>query len=157
MLNRPVKILIIGNGFDIAQNLKTGYMDFLKFCDYVKTFFRVYIKSSSPEKIFINNLETWELNSQIKDEFISAFRTYNDGSKNIFDEINRLTDNNLWIDFISAISRSQSKRGINWVDFEAEIRNIIYFADRTERDLTASCENFMKKFCDKNNREGENF
>ena len=64
----------------------------------------------------------------------------------IFNEIKRLTVDNVWIDFMNKVSRSQARRGINWVDFETEIKNVIAFADKTESDLTASCEEFMKKF-----------
>lgn len=30
-----MKILVLGNGFDLDHNLPTSYMDFLHFCNYV--------------------------------------------------------------------------------------------------------------------------
>ncbi|MBQ7593863.1 MAG: bacteriophage abortive infection AbiH family protein [Synergistaceae bacterium] len=146
-MSESVKILITGNGFDIAHGLQTGYTDFLDFCKHVKNFCW-HLDINSQEGIFLGDIKTWKLNEQIKDEFIEAFKTRE--NLGIFNEIKRLTVNNVWIDFMSRVSNSQAKRGINWVDFETEIKNVISFVDRTESDLTSSCVDLMNKFALKN-------
>ena len=35
MAERETKILIIGNGFDLAHGLPTAYKDFMQFCNVV--------------------------------------------------------------------------------------------------------------------------
>lgn len=38
-VNRGKRILILGNGFDLAHNLPTKYSNFLDFCKIVDKFF----------------------------------------------------------------------------------------------------------------------
>lgn len=50
---RLMNILVIGNGFDLAHGLLTGYGDFLEFCRMVKMIFRVeYNKVSFDQTLF---------------------------------------------------------------------------------------------------------
>lgn len=41
-----MKILLIGNGFDLAHKLPTRYKDFLDFCDKAKKIY-TYVESAS--------------------------------------------------------------------------------------------------------------
>ena len=62
------KILIIGNGFDLAHGLPTKYTDFLEFCKCVELIF--------DEKIDINKfnheLEKWNPKPKTKEEYITT-------------------------------------------------------------------------------------
>ena len=49
-----MKILVLGNGFDIDHNLPTGYMDFLNFCNYV-------LDMDNPESPYKAKLSDYQL------------------------------------------------------------------------------------------------
>ena len=119
MANENVKtLLVIGNGFDLAHDLKTKYTDFLNF--------------------FNKKIGTVSLSEQLSDFDIA-------GMKELSEYINesiKLNDNdalhknlklymkapfgNFWIAYFNKILEDRNNRiGEGWVDFEREIEQVI--------------------------------
>ena len=69
-----MKILLIGNGFDLEHGLPTSYMDFLDFCQRVE---RIYTLNPevTPEIYERNNLEDWKGNVVLKENLRAAFES----------------------------------------------------------------------------------
>lgn len=47
--------------------------------------------------------------------------------------------NNIWFWFFHNLFQSNLLKGINWIDFESEISNVISFVDRNIEDLMTPC------------------
>lgn len=100
-----VKILVIGNGFDLAHGLKTGYVDFLKWIQYI-------IGNDDPK------IRSGEL-PITKEELLESTNIRNDYPE-IFREIKDNRDN-FWIYHFIKI---ENELGPKWLDFESEIEHI---------------------------------
>lgn len=125
-----MKILILGNGYDLAHNLPTSYQDFLEFTNLVKTIYRVsWLKEKDNPEIF-NRIKNSAFPSFIMNRLLSANQqiqnidskckankliTSQDAALN---EFFKLVENNSWIDYFKHIN---SLNG--WIDFETEIYN----------------------------------
>ncbi|ADL53521.1 bacteriophage abortive infection AbiH family protein [Clostridium cellulovorans] len=111
-----MKILIIGNGFDLEHNLPTKYWDFMEFIKCYKNL----------EKHPKHELEKWpmfsNLNENVREYLFSdevfTFSNHKDALK----ELDRLISQNVWIDYFSKKSGIENK---GWIDFESEIADII--------------------------------
>ena len=57
-----MKILMIGNGFDLAHGLPTTYADFLCFCRLVEPIYKFLMSDSEYEEKI---LKEWKKNSEI--------------------------------------------------------------------------------------------
>ena len=97
-----MKILVLGNGFDLDHGLPTGYMDFLNFCNYVMDMdnpnSQYFEKLKESQKKYVDILNQ---NEAIKKTFQS------------FLSLNR---------FLTYFNNKIDKQGNNWIDFEREIR-----------------------------------
>lgn len=116
-----MKILVIGNGFDLAHGLPTKYGDFLEFCKVI----RQIIKIKSNEDLLY--LDWGNINPQVKElirfnEICNQRRMWH-----------KLLDNNLWIDYFLQCSMYQKE---NWIDFESEISNVIQMIDEDMHGLS---------------------
>lgn len=131
-----MKILVIGNGFDLAHGLPTSYREFLEFCKRAKRIF-TYNNAVSLDAYEKKNIEGWCMNDSIKNVLLSAFknRTPAKGEANIHNVVtpNKLLnelythiDNNTWL---RHFEKCQSYIGENWIDFEAEILEVIQALD----------------------------
>lgn len=137
-----MKILLIGNGFDLAHGLPTKYGDFLAFCVEVRTLY-VYSWKKTENQYQQDHLESVKLNEDIKKEFSEAFsqRTRQSGQfKTVipdprFTELYGLVEKNAWIDYF--LERQNGSVGKNWIDFEAEISEVIQILDEANRRLQA--------------------
>ena len=132
-----MKILLIGNGFDLEHGLPTSYMDFLDFCQRVE---RIYTLNPevTPEIYERNNLEDWKGNVVLKENLRAAFesRKYQDRlpendvdgrepiveSKSLFNEMHNCLRANPWLRHFLHCTQDT---GRNWIDFEAEIRKVV--------------------------------
>ncbi len=96
------RLLFIGNGFDIAHNKCTKYMDFL------------YVCAKLIGKGFNYNIsnEYKTILDKVTDKFIEKYST---------DEIKKQVQNNLWIQHFFNV---YNERGKDWVDFETEIKSL---------------------------------
>lgn len=96
------KILVIGNGFDKAHGLKTGYGDFLDWISYICTEKDVRVRNG---KIKITTEQRHESGMFRKD------------NPNEFDEC-VMARNNFWIVYFE---KMRDNLGSKWLDFESEI------------------------------------
>ena len=142
---RGRRLLILGNGFDLAHGLPTRYTDFLDFCNIImsldlgneKIYLQHKIKSLQGE---IDRLK-WNdfVKKSIKD-------TLQENVK-IVSDLWKLLNNNIWYVFFDTIRRFNGM-GPNWIDFEKEIRNVIEFADRQDIDLDERAEDLLHCYND---------
>lgn len=100
-----MKILVLGNGFDIDHNLPTSYMDFLNFCNAV-------LDMDDPESPHLQKLKAAQKGYIEKLKTVEKERTF---------FISLIEKNHLLHYFNSRIA----KQGNNWIDFECEIRGIV--------------------------------
>lgn len=101
-----MKILVIGNGFDLEHCLPTTYMDFLNFISRVK-----------------------EMKNSTLDDYVQEYlksNLYCDEKRDMFKELIGLSQNNIWIDYFI---EKKDNLNENWIDFESEISNVIKACD----------------------------
>ena len=149
MAGKGKKILILGNGFDLAHGLPTKYSHFLEFCQRVEEIW--HFGSSNDETtivIFIEKwIENWDTVAVIKDtikvEFCNrkiqrnpggTYEITSDSTELV--EIHNLLDDNVWYDYFLELYGNQHMKGENWIDFESEIRFIIKEVDERTLSLT---------------------
>lgn len=136
------KVLILGNGFDLAHDLPTRYSDFLKFCKmtellhdchvyYEKTYslnFDSCVKYMNDLKINLKIkgifLEVIERNIDVFNAFLNANRPMKKEYFS-FKEIYSYTEDNIWFHYFWQIYNNNLNIGENWIDFEEEIGEII--------------------------------
>ena len=116
-----MNILVVGNGFDIAHDLPTGYKDFLRFTEAFAEFKterrilgnQIIVKEESKEIQLIKYLEN-----------LFSKATTSENAKKLIDEIDELITDNKWIEHFKKINIAQG-----WIDFEGEIAKIIKVLD----------------------------
>ena len=137
------KILLIGNGFDLAHGLPTSYKDFLDFCKMVRELYTYPIIDNEYNQ---KKLIDWNTDKTIKSKLLECY----ENRKNCFEdkittqckELDELYDcikENVWINYF--LEREKSI-GENWIDFESEISNVVQaietlkgYIERDEDDL----------------------
>lgn len=119
-----MKILVLGNGFDLDYNLPTSYMDFLNFCNYV-------LMQDNPESTAIQKLTATQ--KKYAEELKKS-----DVTKENF--IQYLKNNCL----LKYFNNKAEKRGENWIDFEREIKEIITEFKILEFELAHSNNGLVK-------------
>ena len=113
-----MKILVLGNGFDIDHNLPTSYIDFLNFCNYI-------LEMDDPNSSTVNELkpaqlkyaETLKTCTPIKETFVAYLK------------------NNCLLNYFNARKKAQ---GENWIDFEREIKSVVSEFKSIELELKES-------------------
>ncbi|MCR4888383.1 MAG: bacteriophage abortive infection AbiH family protein [Ruminococcus sp.] len=152
----PRKILIIGNGFDVANGLPTKYCEFLEFCEKASYIFEEASLVNSKE-YYDEYLKEWMFDSNVKTFLRNIFilkRSSNedilklDLNLNIIDKYNSLNDNshylqileelykciqgNVWYKYFQEKIKGNSKLGKNWIDFESEIAKVLLSKDKNQ-------------------------
>lgn len=118
-----MNILIIGNGFDLAHNLPTKYEHFLKYVDAFKRFKDICKQESVRAD--------WENANEEDQNFIVHFSNLYEKNTQIYEEIEALISNNVWIDYFWRVYKSRGTAGKDgWIDFESEISWIIQTLDK---------------------------
>ncbi len=97
-----MKILILGNGFDLAHKLPTTYNDFLSFFSFWRGGFDDVNNPNYPSFIDIKN-------EIIKD-------------RNLDHKISNLVISNIWLKYFKEINKTTKE---NWLDFESEIFKVV--------------------------------
>ena len=127
-----MKILVIGNGFDLAHGLPTSYKDFLEFCARAQRIY-TYQPSILVGQYERDNLKKWAINDYVKDRLKNAFDSRVFQSEDIattedvvLDEMFGYIRSNAWIRYFR---NCPSYIGENWIDFESEISKVIYCLD----------------------------
>ena len=101
-----MRYLVLGNGFDLAHELRTGYKDFLLY-------------AIQRDKTLYNNFFQ---NSESKIQYIGL----DERDKYLRDKL----EHNVWMTYFVILYRDRIIRGENWIDFEMEISYIIEIFDR---------------------------
>lgn len=135
-----MKILLIGNGFDLEHKLPTSYKDFLRFCKTIECIYD-YNGAESEENFQRHYLNAWRINDSVKDALLELFNNRNVSgefreenekvikitTKNVLaDEAYECIRNNSWLKYFH---KRASQLGENWVDFETEISKVIQALD----------------------------
>lgn len=117
-----MKILVLGNGFDLDHNLPTGYKNFLYFCLYItkenNKWQNYYEKLTPIQKKYVKTIEQ---KKKIKAKFISL-----------------LENNNLLRYFEFRLEQ----QGDNWIDLEREIKSIVQELESIEKEYVLSKKNW---------------
>ena len=110
-----MKILVIGNGFDIAHGLPTSYPEFLNF---VKEYRKDESASGAESSVRPDAVG-----------FIARIKSAENGALSELKEL--LSKENKLLDFFLAVYEDRCKVGKRgWVDFEAEISDVIKAFDK---------------------------
>ena len=105
-----MKILILGNGFDLAHHLPTRYSDFL---DFINAFM--------------------EPDSSGYSDFVEKIKT---DKPKIYAEIEDDIKDNVLLDYFLSIYKKRCNEGKNgWIDFESEISTIVQNLDTAKKDI----------------------
>lgn len=159
MSTKGKKILILGNGFDLAHGLPTRYTDFLKFCRRLEIIYTFRIDGDCVEK-YEESLSEWKINQEIKDILLEEFkrrkpidRDLDDKRKDIaiseniyIEEIHNCLNQNVWYGYFESLVKENIIKGINWIDFESEISYIIQIIDKKTHSLLMSCDELFNAF-----------
>lgn len=113
-----MKILMIGNGFDLEHGLPTKYTHFLDYIiDFRNDYRMTYNSGSDSRSIKYSNRYFEELFTDSKKHHkVIALQTFTKG--------------NLWIDYFIKVRERHLKEKENWIDFESEISRIVQNLDR---------------------------
>ncbi len=139
-----MKVLIIGNGFDLAHGLPTSYADFLEFAE---RFQKIYIRDESTtiEEFKNDYIADWKGNEYITNDLLDLFSKRaplspeekvdsTDYCFRLNDErLNGMSSNlreNVWFKYFCELHEANKIRGKNWIDFESEISRVIQWIDR---------------------------
>lgn len=150
------KLLILGNGFDLAHGLFTKYSDFLDFCQFV---FKFKENSLSTEDLRGNKYYSimFLVNRKFKikkllTEYLEQLEQYKikktdiEPSNYAIDSIYDLINNNIWYIYLQQLYENNKIKSENWIDFESEISVIIEFLDRNCNDLALDTYDILSNF-----------
>lgn len=153
------KVLILGNGFDLAHGLPTKYIDFLKCCKLVEG---IYEDASHPLRYYERRLDVGD----VRQEIVEALRR-TDSTKDVVNvtmqcgnnvtfvkgiddayitEIHHCLQYNVWYEYFGVINHKKMMNGENWIDFESEIRYIIQSIDEKATNLSLTCGELFRLF-----------
>ena len=113
-----MKILVLGNGFDLDHELPTGYLHFLNFCNYVATMANPRLENY--EKLTVMQLQYVEIleeNIEIRKTFCAFIKENS---------------------FLHYFNVKRASKRANWIDFEQEIKYIIDEFKNIEYELQKS-------------------
>lgn len=124
-----MRYLVLGNGFDLAHGLKTGYKDFLLY-------------AIQRDKALYNNFFQ-------KNESEIQYIGIGEGEEYLRDKL----EHNVWMTYFVILYRDRLIRGENWIDFEMEISYIIEIFDRKAKSKLE----YISELKDINNKENNKF
>lgn len=128
-----MKILLIGNGFDLAHELPTKYTDFLKFSKVINMISQSNALNNVCE---INKLCCQEqMHSSIKLMIPQKFGDEELAKDAV--ELLELIKDNFWINYFLQCPILERE---NWIDFESEISNVIKSIDADMEKNSTSLE-----------------
>ena len=157
MSGKSKKILILGNGFDLAHGLPTRYSDFLGFCERVEIIF-TYPRDAKPNEYQTDYLDNWDINTRIKEKLLIAYNNRESENNDSYNpeyiiprningiqEIYECLSDNIWYKYFKELHYGKRMRGENWIDFESEISFIVRYIDSISNDLSFSYEEILKR------------
>lgn len=120
-----MKLLVLGNGFDLDHKLPTSYKEFMNFCAYL-VFGRGYLD------------ENYEKLTDIQKKYVEKLEKKN----NINERLLSLLQNNCLFQFFNLKFRTQREvLGENWIDLEREIKSVVDILNSFEDEYTQSKQN----------------
>lgn len=153
-----MKVLILGNGFDIAHGLPTQYKDFLNFAKRALAIysFQPHANVSEYEALQLKDWPCSKLTQSAIDQFKVKLKAAFEARKvtttpisgslitrntivevdERLDKFHAYLEKNIWYNYFSEMHRLKRIRGENWIDFESEISSIIQVIDRKHTSLT---------------------
>lgn len=147
------KILIIGNGFDLAHGLPTTYRDFLDFCRLYSDFTK-HMKQSSKisefgfDKLAEHKQNTGELYgvnrhlvNALKIILTDTVHKMNTAFSEVEDEFRQLIRNNCWLAYFEF---KRGQLGGNWIDFETEISKVLKSFQSAAQNLPATKDSYKE-------------
>ena len=141
-----MNILVVGNGFDLAHNLPTKYIDFLNFTKLIECL----KKHKESNNLFVVEKSQLCGTPTVIDKYIQNFNKKElaeDDSERL-EEILRLSEKNPWFEHFYSFLKSNKE---NWIDFKQEISAVIQELEEMENSglrLTESVRT-LKKACEK--------
>lgn len=134
---KQLRILIIGNGFDLAHGLPTSYRDFLDYSCIVTRAYEVYPNNQKKlEEKLKDDLDKWYRSKTLK------MNISDESSKEFFIKLNKFLCKNVWYEYFKNIlgigmvsKEAVLPIGKNWIDFESEIKTIVKYIDENNIDL----------------------
>ena len=100
-----MKILMIGNGFDLEHELPTKYTQFLEF---VTRFKYAYLSANSvPKRLY-----------DIKDDYLKTIFENPEYEDRVV-ALHTFTENNVWINYFQKVYKKHLANKENWIDFNA--------------------------------------
>lgn len=127
------RILVVGNGFDLAHGLPTRYTDFLDFLCILKDLnININFDHAGNGEETCCNTDT---NSNYK-KFIEKIR---DSSNETWcEKVRKLSYKNHLIDYFIRIKKKENNR---WIDFEGKLGEIVHSLDLTYKRAISRSEN----------------
>ena len=155
-----MKILVIGNGFDLAHELQTKYTDFLEFCKRVLPIYE-NVEGRGVHLYQQQYLFEWNFNKEIKEKLKNAYegrrKVRVEGNKSQIqtdysrlDEMYLVIKDNIWIEYFFQCNMYQKE---NWIDFESEVSKVIQSLDddmhgetyNLDNEITNLSNNFLRE------------
>lgn len=137
------KILIIGNGFDLAHGLPTKYADFLTFSyEFMKLYHddvKVELHNSSLNGYLGDEIRTLSQQSQSKRNESPMFN-------NILEKLHDDLSDNIWFQYFLLLFKDNLLKGQNWIDFESEMSYVIQQIDKNTDDINETYSNLEERF-----------
>lgn len=124
-----MKILLIGNGFDLFHNLPTRYSSFLDFSNVIANICKdeTLMLSKLNEK-FVSGISVsynlQKISEQSMKEYVKYLKNENPDMKN---KLYSFLEGNTWIKYFNKVKKLS---GNCWVDFEGEISNVVQAMDK---------------------------
>lgn len=115
-----MKTLVLGNGFDLDHDLPTRYIDFLYFIEEVNRTERI-----------IEGLEPCRNKTKFQQYVFQLFGVTE--KREMKDKILSMIDSNMWIEYFLCV---KDELGENWIDFEAEISQVVQDLERVKDYIT---------------------
>lgn len=165
------KLLIIGNGFDLAHGYPTRYENFL---DFENAFLKMWGddvysgESSENYKSELLRLRSsgkipGNLTDKMLDELVLLFRmkyldlkakerleTY---SRKDIDRMYGYLSGNIWYGYFNYVHQEGLLKGENWIDFEEEISRVIQCIDDRKLSPLDTVESLKKSYDDSDERK----
>ena len=150
---RQEKILIIGNGFDLAVGLPTSYADFLNYSNMLLGIHKGVILTDNEKRVIHIDYpceaadyyqciqstiqktlldEVYEeyhyITGNLEERLMEQYRT--EGTQNNrLGEFRNLVKKNIWFNYLYGLYKRKQIKGENWIDFESEIAEVIRKVD----------------------------
>lgn len=151
-MGKVERLLIIGNGFDVAHGLPTQYMDFLKFSSVFRSCYGRYrqngvLYSDEEFELYDSLCMSESIHVILHDLFVNGEYSFPSGDvirvvDDLAGRLYYLIEDNLWIAYFQFLYKEKLAKGTKWIDFEAEISNVIQWIDSFQFRLESS-RNFV--------------